>query len=146
MGRIYLDRVLGLFITFLYCAHPGENFISAVEWLQLFTDLSLTHDDILRGVFSLKTHITNLGLLSEAVKLNNIPETFMPLKNQHIEFRFLLVARMLRDKSVGVFMELPRLLRQRWPQVEVCGCKKPRGYFACRDGRLGGRRCSELFR
>lgn len=35
-------------------------------------------------------------------------------------FRFLLIARMLRDKGVGEFVEAARLLRKRWPQVEFC--------------------------
>lgn len=35
-------------------------------------------------------------------------------------FRFLLVARMLRDKGVGEYVEAARLLRKRWPQVEFC--------------------------
>lgn len=35
-------------------------------------------------------------------------------------FRFLLIARMLRDKGVGEYVEAARQLRQRWPQVEFC--------------------------
>ena len=35
-------------------------------------------------------------------------------------FRFLLIARMLRDKGVGEYVEAARLLRQRWPQAEFC--------------------------
>lgn len=35
-------------------------------------------------------------------------------------FRFLLVARMLRDKGVGEYVEAARLLQKRWPQVEFC--------------------------
>ena len=40
--------------------------------------------------------------------------------NDWASFRFLLVARMLRDKGVGEYVEAARLLRQRWPQVEFC--------------------------
>lgn len=36
------------------------------------------------------------------------------------KFRFLLIARMLRDKGVGEFVEAARLLRQRWPLAEFC--------------------------
>jgi glycosyltransferase involved in cell wall biosynthesis len=36
------------------------------------------------------------------------------------KFRFLLIARMLRDKGVGEYVDAARLLRQRWPQVEFC--------------------------
>lgn len=35
-------------------------------------------------------------------------------------FRFLLAARMLWDKGVGVYVEAARLLRQRYPHVEFC--------------------------
>jgi glycosyltransferase involved in cell wall biosynthesis len=35
-------------------------------------------------------------------------------------FRFLLIARMLRDKGVGEYVEAARLLRQRWPLAEFC--------------------------
>jgi glycosyltransferase involved in cell wall biosynthesis len=36
------------------------------------------------------------------------------------KFRFLLIARMLRDKGVGEYVEAARLLRQRWPLAEFC--------------------------
>ena len=36
------------------------------------------------------------------------------------KFRFLLIARMLRDKGVGEYADAARLLRQRWPQAEFC--------------------------
>ena len=36
------------------------------------------------------------------------------------KFRFLLVARMLRDKGVGEFVEAAALLKPRWPQAEFC--------------------------
>jgi glycosyltransferase involved in cell wall biosynthesis len=36
------------------------------------------------------------------------------------KFRFLLIARMLRDKGVGEYVEAARLLRQRLPQAEFC--------------------------
>lgn len=35
-------------------------------------------------------------------------------------FRFLLIARMLRDKGVGEYVDAARQLRQRWPQAEFC--------------------------
>lgn len=35
-------------------------------------------------------------------------------------FRFLLIARMLRDKGVGEYVEAARQLRQRWTQAEFC--------------------------
>lgn len=36
------------------------------------------------------------------------------------KFRFLLIARMLRDKGVGEYVEAARMLQARWPQVEWC--------------------------
>ncbi|WP_210546243.1 glycosyltransferase family 4 protein [Rhodoferax sp. PAMC 29310] len=36
------------------------------------------------------------------------------------KFRFLLIARMLRDKGVGEFVEAARLIHKRWPQAECC--------------------------
>jgi glycosyltransferase involved in cell wall biosynthesis len=36
------------------------------------------------------------------------------------KFRFLLIARMLRDKGVVEYVEAARLLRQRWPLAEFC--------------------------
>ena len=52
-------------------------------------------------------------------------ERFMPVPlPQSVEpgrkFRFLLIARMLRDKGVGEYVEAARLLRQRWPLAEFC--------------------------
>ena len=36
------------------------------------------------------------------------------------KFRFLLIARMLRDKGVVEFVEAARLLKARWPQAQFC--------------------------
>ena len=50
-------------------------------------------------------------------------ERFAPLPNpdtNNSKFRFLLIARMLRDKGVGEYVEAGKLLRQRWPQAEFC--------------------------
>ncbi len=41
-------------------------------------------------------------------------------RNDRRCFRFLLIARMLRDKGVVEYVEAVRLLRARWPQVEFC--------------------------
>ena len=50
---------------------------------------------------------------------------FMPVSRHDIheiksKFRFLLIARMLRDKGVGEYVEAAKLLRQRWPLAEFC--------------------------
>lgn len=36
------------------------------------------------------------------------------------KFRFLLIARMLRDKGVGEYVDAARLVRKQFPQVECC--------------------------
>jgi glycosyltransferase involved in cell wall biosynthesis len=36
------------------------------------------------------------------------------------KFRFLLIARMLRDKGVGEYVNAARQLRCRWPKAEFC--------------------------
>ena len=47
--------------------------------------------------------------------------TSLPKANaENPRFRFLLIARMLRDKGVGEYVDAARLLRQRWPQAEFC--------------------------
>ena len=48
------------------------------------------------------------------------PAPIPAIGEQYTKFRFLLVARMLRDKGVGEFVEAARLLRQPWPQAEFC--------------------------
>lgn len=42
------------------------------------------------------------------------------LSADNSKFRFLLIARMLRDKGVVEYVEAARLLRQRFPLVEFC--------------------------
>lgn len=44
----------------------------------------------------------------------------VPSANDERKFRFLLIARMLRDKGVCEYVEAARQLRQRWPQAEFC--------------------------
>ena len=43
-----------------------------------------------------------------------------PRNDDSNSFRFLLIARMLRDKGVCEYVEAARQLRQRWPQAEFC--------------------------
>jgi glycosyltransferase involved in cell wall biosynthesis len=44
----------------------------------------------------------------------------VPMTVANSKFRFLLIARMLRDKGVGEFVQAAKLLRDRWPSVEFC--------------------------
>jgi glycosyltransferase involved in cell wall biosynthesis len=39
---------------------------------------------------------------------------------EQIKFRFLLIARMLRDKGVAEYVAAAKLLRARWPNVDFC--------------------------
>ena len=64
------------------------------------------------------TEVTDL-LPGSGIDLNRFislrkPDTDSP------KFRFLLIARMLRDKGLCEYVEAARLLRQRWPQAEFC--------------------------
>lgn len=44
----------------------------------------------------------------------------VPLDSRGSTIRFLLIARMLRDKGVYEYVEAARQLRQSWPQAEFC--------------------------
>lgn len=46
--------------------------------------------------------------------------SFSPVVGRRQKFRFLLIARMLRDKGVGEFVEAAKLIRKHWPDVECC--------------------------
>jgi glycosyltransferase involved in cell wall biosynthesis len=60
-------------------------------------------------------------LPGSGIDLVRFASTPMPaIGNDCESFRFFLVARMLRDKGVGEYVEAARLLRKRWPQVEFC--------------------------
>ena len=49
-----------------------------------------------------------------------IPTRIPRVQDANSNFRFLLIARMLRDKGVGEYVEAAKLLRQRWPLAEFC--------------------------
>lgn len=58
-------------------------------------------------------------LPGSGIDLARFPMT--PLNDTNTEirkFRFLLIARMLRDKGVGEYVAAAKLIRQRWPHVE----------------------------
>jgi len=46
--------------------------------------------------------------------------SFSPVVGKRPKFRFLLIARMLRDKGVGEFVEAAKLIRDHRPDVECC--------------------------
>jgi len=60
-------------------------------------------------------------LPGSGIDLDRFVSTPMPaIGSGCTRFRFLLVARMLRDKGVVEYVEAARLLRKRSPQVEFC--------------------------
>lgn len=65
-------------------------------------------------------------IASEARQSSRSPEVMdchdgdAPRNDDSTGFRFLLIARMLRDKGVCEYVEAARQLRQRWPHVEFC--------------------------
>ena len=67
-----------------------------------------------------RAEVTEL-LPGSGIDLNRFTPAFTTsVHDVNSKFRFLLIARMLRDKGVGEFVEAARLLRQRWPVAEFC--------------------------
>jgi glycosyltransferase involved in cell wall biosynthesis len=67
-----------------------------------------------------RAEVTEL-LPGSGIDLNRFtPAATTAVHDVNTKFRFLLIARMLRDKGVGEYVEAARLLRQRWPQAEFC--------------------------
>ncbi len=67
-----------------------------------------------------KLELTDL-LPGSGVNLNYfVPEALPSTFDKNHKFRFLLVARMLRDKGVYEFVEAAGLVLMEWPQAEFC--------------------------
>jgi glycosyltransferase involved in cell wall biosynthesis len=67
-----------------------------------------------------RAEVTEL-LPGSGIDLNRFtPAATTAVHDVNTKFRFLLIARMLRDKGVGEYVEAARLLRRRWPQAEFC--------------------------
>jgi glycosyltransferase involved in cell wall biosynthesis len=67
-----------------------------------------------------RAEVTEL-LPGSGINLNRFTPTFKTaVYSGNSKFRFLLIARMLRDKGVDEYVEAAKLLRQRWPQAEFC--------------------------
>jgi glycosyltransferase involved in cell wall biosynthesis len=67
-----------------------------------------------------RAEVTEL-LPGSGIDLKHFTPTLTPSVNDvKSKFRFLLIARMLRDKGVDEYVEAARLLRHRWPQAEFC--------------------------
>lgn len=64
--------------------------------------------------------VTDL-LPGSGIDLNRFAPVPKPAgKDGAAKFRFLLIARMLRDKGVGEYVEAAKLIRKQWPQAECC--------------------------
>ena len=60
-------------------------------------------------------------LPGSGIDLNRFTSALSPaVQDVNSKFRFLLIARMLRDKGVGEYVEAAKLLRERWPLAEFC--------------------------
>ena len=60
-------------------------------------------------------------LPGSGIDLNRFtPSPMTTSEDDNPKFQFLLIARMLRDKGVGEFVEAARLLRRHWPMAEFC--------------------------
>jgi len=67
-----------------------------------------------------RTEVIDL-LPGSGIDLNRFAPKLKPsLNTGDSKFRFLLIARMLRDKGVGEYVEAARLLSQRWQNAEFC--------------------------
>ena len=64
-----------------------------------------------------QTKVTEL-LPGSGIDLNRFAVAHMTVANS--KFRFLLIARMLRDKGIVEFVRAAKMLRDRWPFVDFC--------------------------
>ena len=85
---------------------------SAKVFFQNSDDHQLFFDERL-----VQAKVTDL-LPGSGIDLHRFAVAPMPVVKS--KFRFLLIARMLRDKGVVEFVEAAKLLRDRWPSVEFC--------------------------
>ena len=88
---------------------------SAKVFFQNPDDLALF---IEKGI--VRPDVTEL-LPGSGIDLNHFTPYPVPaIKDSNAKFQFLLIARMLRDKGVGEFVEAARLLSRNWPMAEFC--------------------------
>ena len=67
-----------------------------------------------------RAEVTEL-LPGSGIDLNRFtPAVTQTVHDSNSKFRFLLIARMLRDKGVDEYVEAAKLLHARWPQAEFC--------------------------
>jgi glycosyltransferase involved in cell wall biosynthesis len=113
LGAVFIrDGWLVRLVRSLYrlaLRRSATAFFQNDEDRQLFIGSGLVH-----------TEVTEL-LPGSGIDLNRfIPAPKPSLSIGDSKFRFLLIARMLRDKGVAEYVEAARLLSQRWPHAEFC--------------------------
>ncbi len=110
LGAVFIrGGWLAQLVQGLYRAALGQSakvFFQNPDDHQLFLDGRLV-----------QAKVTEL-LPGSGIDLHRFAVAPMPVANS--KFRFLLIARMLRDKGVGEFVQAANLLRDRWPSVEFC--------------------------
>ena len=106
-GGILMRIVSWLYRTALSCS--AKVFFQNDDDRQLFVSRGLVRADM-----------TAL-LPGSGIDLNRFTLAPLPVTSaQNKKIRFLLVARMLRDKGVCEFVEAAKLLHSQWPQAEFC--------------------------
>lgn len=113
LGAVFIkDGWLVRVVRWLYrmaLKRSAKVFFQNDDDRQLFISGGLVHAEV-----------TEL-LPGSGIDLNRFtPAATTAVHDVNTKFRFLLIARMLRDKGVGEYVEAARLLRQRWPQAEFC--------------------------
>jgi glycosyltransferase involved in cell wall biosynthesis len=110
LGAVFIKGGwLAQLVRRLYRSALGRSakvFFQNPDDLQLFIDGSLV-----------QAEVTEL-LPGSGIDLHRFAVAPMPTANS--KFRFLLIARMLRDKGVGEYVQAAKLLRDNWPSVEFC--------------------------
>jgi len=124
LGIPVINNIAGLGAVFI----KDSWLVKVVRWLyraalSRSAKVFFQNDDdrqLFIGSGLVRTEVTDL-LPGSGIDLNHFTPKLKPTLNTgDSKFRFLLIARMLRDKGVGEYVETARLLRQRWPQAEFC--------------------------
>jgi glycosyltransferase involved in cell wall biosynthesis len=124
LGILVINNIAGLGAVFI----KEGWLVQVVRWLYRValsrsTKVFFQNDDdrqLFIGGGLVRTEVTEL-LPGSGIDLNRYRPTLKPSVNTgDSKFRFLLIARMLRDKGVGEYVEAARLLSQRWPHAEFC--------------------------
>jgi glycosyltransferase involved in cell wall biosynthesis len=113
LGAVFIrDGWLVRVVRWLYrtaLKRSAKVFFQNDDDRQLFIGAGLVRSDLTAllpgsGIDLTRFVLTPLGVLGQGGR----------------KFRFLLIARMLRDKGVGEYVEAARLIRARWPMAECC--------------------------